>query len=272
MSVYEKHLMADPRLPFIFHDYTYNVKKHLIGLYSGWHENVELLYFKTGSATVTIDDIRVKVSAGDTVVIDTNRIHSIIAHERTKFYCIIVDRAFCLSNHFDTNLISFEHLIRDPELSELFDEFVKEYYDTASEFRIQALRSIELKIMVLLCRRYSQNTQKPVNDSNILSAIKRALGYIHSESAKPITLDDISNKAGISKYYLAREFRRITGYTIVTYINQVRCEKASVMLIEKTMNIENIAAACGFTNVSYFTRTFSKLLGMKPSDYRANFK
>lgn len=271
MNVYEKHLMADPRLPFIFHDYVYNPKKHKVGFYSGWHENIEILYFKSGSATVTINDIRVNVSAEDIVVIDTNRIHSIIAHEKTHFYCLIVDRAFCLSNHFDTNLISFEHLIRDTELSALFDEFVKEYYDTSS-FRIQALRAVELKIMVMLCRRYSQDTQKPVNDSNILSAIKRALGYIHSESDNPITLEDISNTAGISKYYLAREFRKITGYTIVTYINQVRCEKAAAMLTEKTMNIENIATACGFTNISYFTRTFTKLVGMNPRDFRANFK
>ena len=272
MSVYEKHLMADPKLPFIFHDYTYNEKKHTIGFYSGWHENVELLYFQNGSATVTINDIRVKVTSGDIVVIDTNRIHSIIAHEKTNFYCLIVDRAFCLANHFDTNTISFEHLIKDTEISALFEEFVKEYYDQSSPFRIQALRAIELKIMVLLCRKYTRTTQNPIHDSNVLSAIKRALGYIHSESNKPITLDDISNVAGISKFYLAREFRRITGYTVVSYINQVRCEKASVMLIEKTMNIENIATACGFTNVSYFTRTFTKLVGMKPSDYRANFK
>ncbi len=272
MSVYEKHLMADPRLPFIFHNCTYNEKKQAVDFYSGWHENIELLYFKKGSATLTINDIRIKVSKGDLVVVDTNRIHSIAAHEETNFYCLIVDRAFCLANHLDTNLISFEQLVRDAELSELFEEFAKEYYDTDSSFRIQALRALELRIMVLLCRRYSQDNQKPVRDSNILSAIKKALAFIHSEADKSITLDDISNAAGISKYYLAREFRSITGYTIVNYINQVRCEKASVMLTEKTMNIEKIATACGFTNVSYFTRTFTKLMGMKPSDYRANFK
>ena len=271
MSVYEKHIMSEPRLPFIFHSYIH--EKRLLSTRGGnWHENVELLYFTSGSATVTSNALHIEVKPGDLAVINANCIHEIFAHEKTHFYCLIIDRSFCLANHFDTNLITFLPKIRDGEICALIEEIAAEYAHADTPYRIQSICAGVLRVMSLLCRKYSEQSDKPTGDTRLLSSIKLALGYISSECTHPLTLDMIADKAGLSKFYLAREFRRITGKTIITYINIARCERAKLMLSENELSIESIARSCGFPNASYFTKTFKNLVGMLPSEYRSTVK
>ena len=200
-------------------------------------------------------------------VINTHCLHEIFAHEDTHFYCLIVDRSFCLANHFDTDLITFLPKINDEEIYSLILNIAKEYEEKDTPYAAQSIRADALKALSLLCRRYSESTAKPHADTRLLSSIKLAIGFITSEFHKPLTLDSIAKKAGLSKYYLAREFRRITGYTIVSYINLVRCENAKRLLSEEYSTVEAVAHACGFSNFSYFTRTFKKNVGWLPSEY-----
>ena len=271
MSVYEKHIMSDSRLPFIFHSYNHHKRGITAGV-GNWHENIEILCFTKGSATVTSNELRIEVSKGDIAVINTNCLHDIFAHEDTHFYCLIVDRSFCLANHFDTDLITFLPKIKDEEIYSLILSIAKEYSEKDSPYAIQSIRADALKALSLLCRRYSERIARPQTDTHLLSSIKLAIGFITSECTRPLTLDMIAERAGLSKYYLAREFRRITGYTIVCYINVARCENAKRLLSEGNSTVEGVAHACGFSNFSYFTRTFKKTVGMLPSEYASAYK
>lgn len=266
MEIYESHKMEDPRLPFILHSFYY--QKGEVLPFSNWHENVEFLYFTKGSAIVTINAQRLSVQEGEIVVVNSNYIHGIMATEPSHFYCLIVDRSFCLANYFDTNRIQFSPLIKDPELCTLIDGFVDEYNDLDFPYRIQLLRSDGLRILSLLCAKYSTTEKEPDRDSLLFSSIKKALGYIHANNHRRISLDKLSEISGLSKYYLAREFHRITGYTVISYINHLRCENAKRMILENKLSIANIALECGFQNSSYFSRSFLSIVGMLPSQYK----
>ena len=106
------------------------------------------------------------------------------------------------------------------------------------------------------------------HDSYLLSAIKQAIGYIRSKSEQDLSLDEVSRFVGLSKYYFAREFHRITGYTFVAFVNLTRCENAKHLLAENRMSIGDVGRTCGFGNQSYFSRTFLKYTGMLPREYR----
>ena len=270
MNSYEKHLMSDPRLPFIFHHYIFSENwSHSGG--GNWHENVEILHFVNGNATVTYNANRFEVGRGDTVIVNTNSLHDIITETSVEFYCLIVDRSFCLSNHFDTNDIAFKPIINDDRIKYLILSFAADFETKERPYAVQSMRATALGIMALLCKEYSQPSEANCAEVHLLSAIKLALGYIYSEIDKPLTLDEIASAAKLSKYYLAREFHRITGYTVVSYINRVRCDNAAKLLTETGKNIESIARSCGFSNISYFTRTFKKNIGMLPGEYRRTF-
>ncbi|MBQ8849067.1 MAG: helix-turn-helix transcriptional regulator [Clostridia bacterium] len=95
---------------------------------------------------------------------------------------------------------------------------------------------------------------------------------MQTESARDISLDEISASVGLSKYYFAREFHRTTGYSFVSYLNLIRCKKAKKMIAETELSIGEIAQKCGFSNLSYFSRTFRSIVGILPNDYRKKQK
>ena len=270
MSVYEKHIIDDTRLPFIFHSYVREKRDVRAGV-GNWHENIEILCFTAGSATVTSNELRIEVCAGDIAVINSSCLHEIFAHEETHFFCLIVDREFCLANHLDTNLITFFPRVRNEEIYSLIIEIAEEYQRKNEPYIAQLIRANTLKAVALLCKDHSEYAEKPRSDTKLLSSIKFALGYISNECHRELSLDEIAKRAGLSKYYLAREFHRITGYTIVNYINVVRCEKAKPLLAQGTLSIESIAGACGFPGASYFTKVFKKHIGLLPSEYKSKY-
>ncbi len=268
MSIYENHRMKDPRLPFIFHS-THMAPNRPVGR-GNWHENLELLYFTEGSAMVTSNETRLLLSEGETAVLNTNRLHTISTGDTgVHYYCLIVDRSFCLANHFDTGRIEFLPIVRDGEIGALFCRLAEEFAEVQdAPYRVQMIRSTVLRILALLCRRHVRKEETEVKDSHCLVCIKQALGRIHAHSEEPFTLDGIADFVGMSKFHFAREFRRVTGYTFISYVNLIRCEKAKTLLSEGQMRIGEIARACGFENQSYFTKTFLRHTGVLPNDYR----
>ena len=266
MSVYEKHRMRDARLPFIFHDYDF-----LSGVASfrgNWHENLELLYIVEGEGTVTSNEQRIEASTGDLIVINPNSIHTVQATAHFHYFVMIVDRSFCLENHFDTNAVTFLPRVRDAEISSLIEALMATYAAPESLDRVPRIRARVLTVLSLLLGRYTCQSGESVGESHLLSSVKRAIGYIHSEYRNPLTLDRLAEIAGISKYYLAREFRRLTGSTVINYLNAYRCERAKSLLAENKASIEAIAYSVGFSSAAYFTRVFCRAVGVSPSGYR----
>ena len=272
MIVYENHVMSNPRLPFIFNVTTLVPNGTPVWKGAGnWHENIEIIYIKSGSGFIVIGDRYIPASKGDIIPISSGRLHGMFVSEcEMTYYYLIIDRNFFLSNHFDSNNFVFDAPIRNEGFEDLLHRF-KSYWDVKSEavpMRVQHLRSIALELSIGLCERYATYTKSPQGESNLLSCIKKAIGYIKVESNRSISLDEVSNFVGLSKYYFAREFRRITGLSFVTYLNYVRCEKAKELLLLENMSIGEVGRICGFDNQSYFTRTFKECTTYTPKDYR----
>lgn len=270
MSTYFKHRFADIRLPFIVGITHYTPQSRDGASVENWHENVEILLIIDGSGIIRLDDRAVTVTGGDIVVVNHNVIHSITPADELLYHYIIVDRAFCISNHFDTNTICFEEHIRDAQLFSMFREITEAFYakkDTS--YGVQSIRARVLLAMAQLCKDHSDtNKTYRGEDYRLMSCIRQALGYINAESNKDISLDEIANFVGLSKYYFAREFKKVTGYTFVSYVNIARCERAKSMLIETSASIGAISAACGFSDQSYFTKVFKKHVGVSPVEFR----
>lgn len=269
-DIYEHISFKDAEVPFVLHDLTLG-KTHSLGRHN-WHESLEILFFTSGSADVTCNFQEIQANPGDIVVINPNTLHNIYARSTAHYYCLIIDRAFCISNYIDTSDIHFDALVRDSEISALIEQFVSEYKNSDLICRSQFLRSTALRILALLKGQYSKASSPKEEHSTVFSGVKKALSYIHSKSHTKITLEDLSKFSGLSKFYLAREFRNLVGCTVVEYINQVRCENAKRMLQEDQMSIAAIAESCGYPNPAYFTQIFLRNTGFHPSQYKKQFK
>lgn len=106
-------------------------------------------------------------------------------------------------------------------------------------------------------------------DMPIIDAVKK---LILENLSYDISLDEIVECLGISKYYLIHTFKQITGTTIIGYKNALRLTKAKDLLINTNKHITEIAVECGFGNASYFAKLFKNSENISPGDYRKYHK
>ena len=260
---YEYHNMENISLPFIFHRDTVNASR----VWSfNWHENIELLLIQEGEGFVMCDMVAHPVRPGELFVVAANRLHATNAKTSAMTYhCLIIDRSFCLDNGIDTSGLTFEEVVRDPECTRLYHRVIEEYH-AQNSFSHAGIRSAVLALLLHLCRSHlTEQPPVPVSTSRALENIKLAIGYIQANYSKPLTLDAIAREIGLSKYHLSREFKRVTGATVITYVNQVRCDRARRMLEKGELSVSQVCAQVGFDNLSYFSKTFRRFTGKLPS-------
>ena len=272
--IYQKQTLSDPKLPFYLFKH-HKTLSHPGSCLQNWHENIELLFFCKGEGEVSIDEQMLRVEAGDIVVINANRIHRVAPAGKGEldYHCIIIDRAFCLANFFDTNTLSFCPHFKDREMSAEMERLV-EWYDLPDDtsFRAQNIRASALRILALLGAKHLLSDNAPPADTPHLKRIKRAIEFIGAQCHRDISLGEIAQFVDLSKFHFDREFRRITGYGLVEYVNKVRCERAKSLLGSTDHSIQEVGAMCGFSGRSYCTRVFTRYAGVSPSEYRKSSK
>lgn len=130
------------------------------------------------------------------------------------------------------------------------------------------IRAKVLYVMALLCEKYSREETQKENDMLLVSSIKRAIGFMHTEACTDISLEKLCAFAGFSKSYFSRKFKDITGYSPMNYLIMIRCDKAKMLLHNTDKSLAQISTECGFCDQSYFTKTFKKATGVTPTQYK----
>ena len=102
------------------------------------------------------------------------------------------------------------------------------------------------------------------------TGINEALAYISSHLTAPFSEKDLAAISRLSPSGFSRSFRRHTGMALGQYVNRLRINLASQLLMsEAGMCITDICFASGFKNISNFNRQFLRQKGMAPSRFRA---
>jgi len=107
-------------------------------------------------------------------------------------------------------------------------------------------------------------------DSEQSEKIYRITAYIHTHYQEELTLESLARQFYMSTCYLSHQFRNVTGYTLIHYIQMTRIRNAQYALINSSEKITDISEQNGFTSFSQFNRVFRKFCGVSPSDFRKN--
>ena len=269
MSVYESHNLEDGELPFIYKRRAAR-STETIPDSANWHENVELLHILKGEGQVYSNGQVIPVKAGDIVLINANHLHGLTTDDGEMIHrYLIVDRAFCLANGIDTSAISFETRVDDSRVRAQLEALEQAYSEPPeTPYRMAAIRSAVLGLMVTLCREHSTAATALERPEKSLSYVKQAIDYIRASYGKNFSLEDAAAFVGVNKCYLSREFHKYTGCSFVSYVNRTRCKMAQHLLRDGQLDICEVASRCGFENRSYFAKTFRQYVGMLPREYR----
>jgi AraC family L-rhamnose operon transcriptional activator RhaR/AraC family L-rhamnose operon regulatory protein RhaS len=102
--------------------------------------------------------------------------------------------------------------------------------------------------------------------------VSRAITFIENHLEQPLRIEDLAARAGTCARSLQRYFMRAFGASPVGYVNRLRVEKASELLLKTDMNITEVAGAVGIDDSNYFSRLFHRLAGISPSGYRQSWR
>lgn len=99
-------------------------------------------------------------------------------------------------------------------------------------------------------------------------AVNKAIDYIMMNLEEDITVNDVANYCGYSRYYLTRVFKEEVGEAIYQYILRIRMEKSAVVImVENERSIGEIGGEYGYSS-SNFATVFKKKWGISPESYR----
>lgn len=242
------------------------------------HDALEIVFVTEGRIRVRILNEDLLLSKGDAVIINSGIIHSI----ENEYLSEIIYMQIEMSDYFNFNndlqiyrFISCQNLLpyclitQNDNFAMLLLAIQKEinekkrYYDVCVRAYIGLLVPFMLRNNII-ADVGKQLTEEATKLLPVANYIER--NYIHS-----ISLEHLAEIIGYDKFKLCRKFKKITGKTIVEYINYIRIYHAKKLLKDSSESITDIAFGCGFSSVQYFNVIFKRYIGCTPTDYRRHY-
>lgn len=254
---YENHKMENELLPFIFH-YD-DIKSESQSIMEGnWHENTEFLYVVEGCGSIYLNGEKNDVEPDDLITINAEVFHGVRARH-IGYYCLIIDETFFESNGLKK--VDFISHVKHSGLGKKFNEIGRMYGEKPNLY-VPKIRNVVLDLIIYMTDNFTADN---TTENAFPEHVKQALIFIKENCCNRLTVNDIINHVGMSRAYFSREFKKSTGMSMITYLNYVRCKNAK-NLLKHGESVGNAAMRCGFENLSYFSKTYKKIMEKMPSE------
>ena len=242
-----------------------------------WHNYYEIMRIISGSFHLTLDNKTVTYSAGDVIFITSGVLHG-GEPEDCIYECIVFDLDMLMKDNH-----ACAATIRDIMNGKIrVDTFISEKSSsilpivkslchvlsekkTGYEFMTQGYL-YQFLGTIMEERLYEEQVIDTITAGR-LSSLKEVLAYISGNYPENIKLEKLARIAGMNPKYFCRYFRSMTGRTPIDYLNYYRVECACEMLSTKNISIKETAISCGFSDESYFVKTFRKYKNTTPKQY-----
>lgn len=164
-------------------------------------------------------------------------------------------------NFYTDETIDLPILMHDAvtnEILSLFKAFTPHHLSGEKRAREKASNIIGyiLEVLMIVNEQASQNLH-----------ILKAIDYINSHLAETISLSDLAAFLHLSREYTASLFKKETGMTVSSFINEQKLARACDLLRDKEKSLVTIAQALGYENYGYFSRIFKKRYGVSPAKF-----
>ncbi|GEL09977.1 transcriptional regulator, AraC family [Flavobacterium glycines] len=248
------------------------------------HEEIQISYILKGRGTLIIGDSINEYKEDDILVIGENIPHVFRTDQDSSSSSEMLT-LFFTKNSFGKDFFSLN------DMSDIDDFFKKSeygmkvltkkkkiallFFKLKNQNKIQRISSL-LKILnhIVLAqtnslssfvsrKKYTEDEGRRMND---------VFNYAISSFDKAITLEEVAEKANMTKNAFCRYFKKRTNKTFFQFLIEIRIENACKMLHHnKDLSISSISELSGFQDIANFNRKFKELKGVSPSQFRAQF-
>lgn len=263
---HEEYAHISNNLPFILHPRLHRTPS-TCRAEKNWHENIEIQVCLDGEGYVLLDGDKHDFKKGDIILVNSNAIHYTYTNTSLIYTCIIVDTEFCKQVDVNYSSLNLKSKINSESIMCLTEKLTNIYLDENYSCRVARLTQIILQILIEIVEKHVISFSEVKTKPRSYERVKLAIKYVRENYTRKLSLEEIAKNVYADKFVLSREFKKITGQTVINYVNLYRCQKA-IELIESGENVIEASYKCGFENPSFFSKTFKKHLGVSPSKYK----
>ena len=251
------------------------------------HNFWELVFLNNGQISCKAMDKTVPLTEGEIIFHKPNEIHS-LSSEFGAGKGILIVSFECLSEAM--NFFTQEKLKLSPKQKQFVDEIIKiarktydiTFYDSDVE-NMQLLKNPTLggeqliknylEMLLIDIMRSKTETEegndvflkeKEINNKLAEDIIKVLNDNVYSS----LSISDISRKINYSKAYIFRQFKSATGKSVMEYYLDIKIKTAKDLLEGSQLNVKEISEKLSFDTPNYFSKTFKKLTGLTPTEYK----
>ncbi len=149
-------------------------------------------------------------------------------------------------------------------IDSLSGQLLQEIENAENEAQVSALVPRMIRHYCLCVQTYSRE--------HYSSIVRDVLNFVDFHYMEPLSLESLSIKYSVNKNYLSSRFHKEVNMTVTDYINLTRVRRSLKLLSSTALSMPEIAERCGFSDANYYTRTFRKIHGTTPTEYRKSLK
>lgn len=240
-----------------------------------WHNAIEIIMPLINPYSIVCDGHEYRLEERDIIIVPAGTLHCMKAQPGRRLILLFDSKAI----DGNPTLSEFGSILAGPTvinsgfdrefISEL-NGIIKDIYILYSEFGDLTEVKIYLDIITLLLKikEYMLNSFKYGENEEYADGFRKTLKFIERNYMHDITLDELADMAGYSKYHFSRLFKKYSGSTFITYLNQRRIKAAEMHLLNESLSVTNVAMQVGFSSLTTFNRVFKDIKGCTPSEFR----
>ncbi len=251
------------------------------------HKEFELMYIASGSCRILcwVNGSKPEewiLKEGEYVFIDCNTKHQLDVARGTKCrvlnleisiqkrkdgICLarLLEQSKSLQDFMSLPMSGFRGYDTSGNLHTIMSELHKQLQNTMDDTEHKIMQNLILAQLIIELGRQGL---KKYNVESGSKYVRKTLNFLSTNFDQDLKIKDIAEEVGISPAYLQRLFKEQTGKSLVDKINELRIEKAKILLETSSLPITDIAVSVGFNNRQHFSYTFLNLVGSSPAQFR----
>lgn len=245
---------------------------------SHFHDCHQIILILNGEVEVCVNGETVRANAGNLLIFSRFENHSLrILSKEYKRYVLRISPLFGNDNKMRSLLLNrpqgFNNVFDISDDIELFKSLFERIVSESVSNMQMAAEMTELLVNELLITIYrripdSSHFFDDENFKTVLDLQRRFENFCNEH----YSLSELAREYNISASSLSHQFKKITGSSVMEYLLFCRIAASKNMLTKTNLSISEIVEKCGFSDNSNFSRTFKKLNGISPLQFRKKYK
>ena len=241
------------------------------------HDCYEIYYMEGGEINYFVEERIYRVRKGEMILIPPGVMHKTMPYLKQQHKRILIYIAPDFLKEFavmDPNLYAcFEHTLLSVIKREAVERIL--YSLHAERQREEKANLVLVKCLLgellTMMNRWTEQDRiigEPCVTHGSSQKIMEVVKYINQHFREDLRLPDTAKKFYLDSSYLSRTFHRVIGLTYSDYLVKVRVRQAARLLLETDQRVTEIAEEVGFHSDNHFCKTFKKVVGISPLQYR----